>query len=252
MMVYTIKCKQCGREFYASRTGRQFCDECRKARKSEYDRECKKASRKATKKPSEQVHVEATCPVCGKKFIKKKNSTQLYCSRKCAIDHFNEVNSKRRRAKRQKEIESRPQFKHTCKVCGKIFYNRISNSTRCPECIEKGRKYQDSRYSSTMSIRACIFCGGRGETTPLLICRDCLEKLEKYWTRDCSPLHRECLVCGKDFIPNHVECDKEHGLYHVSGQLTCSIGCTDILYNEGLSKEMAKELGIIPKEAEND
>lgn len=141
MMAYTIKCKQCGREFYASRTGRQFCDGCRKARKHEYDRERKKASRKATKKPSEQVHVEATCPVCGKKFIKNKNSAQLYCSRKCAIDHFNEVNSKRRRAKRQKEIESRPQFKHTCKACGKIFYNRISNSVRCPECIKAYKKY---------------------------------------------------------------------------------------------------------------
>lgn len=104
MMVYTIKCKQCGREFYASRTSRQFCDECRKIRKHESDKKWKRTPRK----PPEQVHTEATCPVCGKKFIKKKNSTQLYCSRKCAIDHFNEVNRKRRRAKRQKEIESRP------------------------------------------------------------------------------------------------------------------------------------------------
>lgn len=247
MKVCTIKCKQCGREFYTFRSDRKFCPECKKIRKHEAD----KRRKRTPKKPPEQVHVEANCPVCGKRFI-KRTSTQLYCSRKCANDHFNEVNRNRKRKKRQKEIENRPQFKHTCKVCGKIFYNRISNSARCPECIEKDRKYQDNRYNSAMSIRACIFCGSRGKTTPLLICRDCLEKLERYWARNCSYGHRRCLVCDKEFIPNHVECDKVHGLYHVSGQLTCSIGCTDILYNEGLSVEMMKELGITPKEAKND
>lgn len=238
MMVYTIKCQQCGREFYAFRTDRQFCDECRKARKREYDREHKKASRKATtKKPSEQVHIEATCPVCGKKFIKKKNSTQLYCSRKCAIDHFNGVNRNRRRAKRQKEIESRPQFMHTCKVCGKIFYNRISNSARCPECIKAYKKYNgNERFNKGISRQPCILCGRKGNTLQTQVCIPCMDKLVKTWEKECSPGHRKCLVCGKDFVPNSVEWDADYHI-HVAGQLTCSIQCTDELYAGVLDKK---------------
>lgn len=238
MMVYTIKCQQCGREFYAFRTDRQFCDECRKARKREYGREHKKASRKATtKKPSEQVHVEATCPVCGKKFIKKKNSTLLYCSRKCAIDHFNKVNRNRRREKRQKEIESRPQFMHTCKVCGKIFYNRISNSARCPECIKAYKKYNgNERFNKGISRQPCILCGRKGNTLQTQVCIPCMDKLVKTWEKECSPGHRKCLVCGKDFVPNSVEWDADYHIY-VAGQLTCSIQCTDELYAGVLDKK---------------
>lgn len=236
MMVYTIKCKQCGREFYASRTGRQFCDECRKIRKHESDKKCKRTPRK----PPEQVHIESTCPVCGKKFIKKENSTQLYCSRKCAIDHFNGVNRNRRRAKRQKEIESRPQFMHTCKACGKIFYNRISNSARCPECIKAYKKYNgNERFNKGISRQPCILCGRKGNTLQTQVCASCMDKLMRTWEKECSPGHGKCLVCGKEFVPNQVTYDMESGTYHVTGQLTCSIRCTDILY--GYLPETAKE-----------
>lgn len=221
----TVKCQMCCREFWARNITRKYCPECLQKRHG------------GCSKPKQ--FKKSVCPVCGKKF-EPKVGNQVYCSHACAIAfHGKNVREKGRGTEH---------IKHECMCCGKVFIDRNPRSVRCPECIKANKKYNgNERFNKGISRQPCILCGRKGNTLQTQVCIPCIDKLVKTWEKECSPGHRKCLVCGKDFIPNHVGCDKEHGLYHVSGQLTCSIGCTDILYNEGLSEEIMKELGIIPK-----
>lgn len=228
----TVKCQMCGREFWARNITRKYCPECLQKRHGG----CSK-----TKQVKKSV-----CPVCGNKF-EPKVGNQVYCSHACAIAFHGKNVREKGRERREKKLGTE-YIKHECMCCGKVFIDRNTRSVRCPECIKANKKYNgNERFNKGISRQPCILCGRKGNTLQTQVCVPCMDKLVKTWEKECSPSHRKCLVCGKDFIPNHVECDKEHGLYHVSGQLTCSTGCTDILYNEGLSEEIMKELGIIPK-----
>lgn len=228
----TVKCQMCGREFWARNITRKYCPECLQKRHGG----CSKP--KQVKK--------SVCPVCGNKF-EPKVGNQVYCSHACAIAFHGKNLREKGREKREKKLGTE-HIKHECMCCGKVFIDRNPRSVRCPECIKANKKYNgNERFNKGISRQPCILCGRKGNTLQTQVCVPCMDKLVKTWEKECSPGHRKGLVCGKEFIPNHVECDKEHGLYHVPGQLTCSIGCTDILYNEGLSEEIMKELGIIPK-----
>lgn len=82
----------------------------------------------------------------------------------------------------------------------------------------------------------CGYSGWKGNTLQTQVCVPCMDKLVKTWEKECSPGHRKCLVCGKDFVPNSVEWDADYHI-HVAGQLTCSIQCTDELYAGVLDKK---------------
>lgn len=228
----TVKCQMCGREFWARSITRKYCPECLQKRHG------------GCSKPKQ--FKKSVCPVCGNKF-EPKVGNQVYCSHACAIAFHGKNVREKGRERREKKLGTE-YIKHECMCCGKVFIDRNPRSVRCPECIKAYKKYNgNKRFNKGISRQPCILCGRKGNTLQTQVCIPCMDKLVKTWEKECSPGHMKCLVCGKDFIPNHVGCDKEHGLYHVSGQLTCSIGCTDILYNEGLSEEIMKELGIIPK-----
>lgn len=220
----TIKCQMCGREFWARSITRKYCPECLQKRNEGH---------------SKPKHVEKhVCPVCGKKF-EPKVGNQVYCSHACAIAFHRKNVREKKREKRKKE-RGTEYIKHECVCCGKVFFNLNPRSVRCPECIKVGKKYDEcGRFSKGISRQPCILCGRKGNTLQTQVCALCMDKLMRTWEKECSPGHRKCLVCGKEFVPNQVTYDMVSGTYHVTGQLTCSIRCTDILY--GYSPETTKE-----------
>lgn len=220
----TVKCQMCGREFWARSITRKYCPECLKKRNEGHSK---------PKKVEKYV-----CPVCGKKF-EPKVGNQVYCSHACAIAFHRKNVREKSREKRKKE-RGTEYIKHECVCCGKVFFNHNPHSVRCPECIKVGKKYDESgRFSKGISHQPCILCGRKCNTLQTQVCALCMDKLMRTWEKECSPGHRKCLVCGKEFVPNQVTYDMVSGKYHVTGQLTCSIRCTDILY--GYSPETSKE-----------
>lgn len=220
----TVKCQMCGREFWARNITRKYCPECLQKRHGG----CSKP--KQVKK--------SVCPVCGNKF-EPKVGNQVYCSHACAIAFHKKNVREKGREKREKELGTE-HIKHECMCCGKVFIDRNPRSVRCPECIKANKNYNgNERFNKGISRQPCILCGRRGNTLQTQVCVPCMDKLVKAWEKEYSPGHRKCLVCGKEFVPNQITYDMENGNYHVTGQLTCSIRCTDILY--GYSPETAKE-----------
>lgn len=220
----TVKCQMCGREFWARSITRKYCPECLQKRNGGHS------------KPKQAK--KSVCPVCGKKF-EPKVGNQIYCSHACAIA-FHRKNVREKKRERRKKERGTEYIKHECVCCGKVFLNRNPRSVRCPECIKVGKKYDEyGRFSKGISHQPCILCGRKGNTLQTQVCALCMDKLMRTWEKECSPGHRKCLVCGKEFVPNQVNYDMVSGTYHVTGQLTCSIHCTDILY--GYSPETAKE-----------
>lgn len=220
----TVKCQMCGREFWARNITRKYCSECLQKRHGG----CSKP--KQVKK--------SVCPVCGKKF-EPKVGNQVYCSHACAIAFHGKNVREKGRERREKE-RGTEHIKHKCMCCGKVFIDRNPRSVRCPECIKANKKYNgNERFNKGISRQPCILCGRKGNTLQTQVCVPCMDKLVKTWEKECSPGHRKCLVCGKEFVPNQVTYDMESGTYHVTGQLTCSIRCTDILY--GYLPETVKE-----------
>lgn len=217
----TVKCQMCGREFWARNITRKYCPECLQKRHGG----CSKP--KQVKK--------SVCPVCGNKF-EPKVGNQVYCSHACAIAFHGKNVREKGRERREKKLGTE-HIKHECMCCGKVFIDRNPRSVRCPECIKANKKYNgNERFNKGISRQPCILCGRKGNTLQTQVCIPCMDKLVKTWEKECSPGHRKCLVCGKDFIPNSVEWDADYHI-HVAGQLTCSIQCTDELCAGVLDKK---------------
>lgn len=107
---------------------------------------------------------------------------------------------------------------------------------QCTRSKSLTRARRSVRIPALLSV---VFINGRrkGNTLQTQVCIPCMDKLVKTWEKECSPGHRKCLVCGKEFVPNQITYDMVSGKYHVTGQLTCSIRCTDELYAGVLDKK---------------
>lgn len=99
---------------------------------------------------------EAECQTCGKRFVRKGNTTGLFCSRACWYVAYDAQNKK------------------NCPICGKEFEAKLSQKTCSYECADK------SRRTAKRNIH-CAQCGNR-------LKEDCHPR-QRFCSRSCAMVH---------------------------------------------------------------
>lgn len=110
------------------------------------------------------------CQYCGKEFIHKNHTANIFCSRECSFAWAKDKKDKKvyirklkmllRKCIKQKErkardnIENQKHYK-VCKNCGKEFYTMNTRIKYCSDC----------RYKESITYtKECVYCGKDFET----------------------------------------------------------------------------------------
>lgn len=211
-------CEMYGEEYIAYSYTALYCPSCREKRAKAYHRNYDKMKRNR-----KQELPEIECKWCGTWF-KPAKSNQLYCSHKCA----RAAQKAQMKAASRKYSETHLDEPVPCRRCGKMFIRSNPNARYCDSCAEIVRKYHDVHNA----IAGCVVYGkpltdSDTKTNLNDLCAECFNTFKKHEALDG---HCTCVVCGKAFTPNSITYDCKEHRYHVAGQVTCSIGCTDKLY----------------------
>lgn len=133
-MIGEYKCQVCAVYFTPKKKNQVYC--------------CKKCSDKAYKKrvserkfEKMQIDRKATCPVCGKEFIKYNIHSVLCGSYDCRVA-WNKVLREKKKSQMVKKI---------CSACGKEFDSPITSYSKC--CSDKCRGIMKSKNRMEPVVR---------------------------------------------------------------------------------------------------
>jgi len=156
---YTIKqntkvCEVCCEEFVAKNKKQKCCS-----------LKCSKILGGITNAKNNDTYKFYECKQCSKKFRRKRNSTNTFCSRDCSFkwkeEHKLSEDELKRRVKERTVKTFSKLYINECVECGKKFTSKRKKKRCSKECEKKyyARKDRQKQHKKLLKNKSCIICG---------------------------------------------------------------------------------------------
>lgn len=212
-------CPICGVYFPKRDTNQKYCS--KKCKNSMSGKKQNPGNIKNISKEKKAIKEKATCPICGKEFL-KSTVNQKYCNKGCSYEAF-------KMQQRNKKKKIHPE--QICPVCNKSFSKEFKNQRYCSkECSHEASIIKQNAYNKehaedlsitkkkqrkkNKSEGLCVYCS-KSALPGLTYCSACASKhknyvKQRYYKNKALGL---CTACGKPARIDRIyceECAKKH------------------------------------------